>query len=161
MGLRTRIVCLGIGAVIGLCAATQIVAWRYQYQPALGWGLVIGKSASADPIKPSSANSSKQSRAEKTRAEKTRAAAQAKAPAKLYPPWNFLIWQKKWGQNPDHQPVLNMGFGVMVFGFASSALLMNLFDRPNLGETQGNSRGSSRSSGHAVSGRRARGWGNL
>jgi type IV secretion system protein VirD4 len=161
MGLRTRIACLGIGAVIGLSAATQIVAWRYQYQPALGWGLVIGKSAALGLPEPSGANSNKQSRSQKARAEKTRAAAQAQAPAKLYPPWNFLIWQKKWGQNPDHRPVLNMGFGVMVFGFASGALLTNLFDRPNLGDTQGNGRGSSRSSGHAVSGRRARGWGSL
>jgi hypothetical protein len=44
MGIRTRIACLGIGAVIGLTGATQFMAWRYDYQPALGWGLVVGKS---------------------------------------------------------------------------------------------------------------------
>ena len=43
MGIRTRIACLGIGAVTGLTAATQIVAWRYQYQPVLGWGIALGE----------------------------------------------------------------------------------------------------------------------
>jgi hypothetical protein len=43
MGVRTRIACLGVGALIGLSAATQIVAWRYQYQPALGKGIAIGE----------------------------------------------------------------------------------------------------------------------
>ena len=67
MGVRTRIACLGVGALIGLSAATQIVAWRYQYQPALGKGIAIGEHT------------------------------QAKATPKFYPPWNILLWQKKWG----------------------------------------------------------------
>ena len=73
MGVRARLVCLGIGAAIGLAAATQVVAWRYQFQPALGWGLMIGDGA------------------------------------KLYPPWDFLIWAKTWGQLPKHQAVIGLG----------------------------------------------------
>lgn len=124
MGIRTRITCLGIGAVIGLTAATQIVAWRYQYQPALGWGLAIGENA----------------------------AAHVKSPTKIYPPWNFLVWQKKWGQLPAHQGNMKMGVATMMMGFMSSILLIKLFDT-----------GTPSSSGGLQSGSRARrrssGWG--
>jgi type IV secretion system protein VirD4 len=142
MGLRTRITCLGVGAIIGLSAATQIVAWRYQYQPALGWGLVVGKAAK-DTFELGPANATKQSRS-----QKARAAAHAKSPAKIYPPWNFLIWQKKWGQMPVHRPNLGLGLSLLVLGVASGALLIKLFDSPDA------------QSGKAAR-NRERGWGNL
>jgi type IV secretion system protein VirD4 len=143
MGIRTRITCLGVGALIGLSAATQIVAWRYNYQPALGWGLTIGKPTDVIPRR-DVAQSTTQSRAQKARAQRQRAAALAKNPAKLYPPWNFLVWQKKWGQLPAHQPTLKMGLSLLILGFACGGLLIKLFDVPS-------TRGA----------RRVRGWGNL
>lgn len=42
MGVRARLVCLGMGAAIGLAAGTQFVAAHYDYHRALGWGLEIG-----------------------------------------------------------------------------------------------------------------------
>jgi hypothetical protein len=36
MGVRARLVCLGIGAAIGLAAGTQFVAAHYDYHRALG-----------------------------------------------------------------------------------------------------------------------------
>jgi type IV secretion system protein VirD4 len=94
MGVRARLVCLGIGAAIGLAAATQVVAWRYQFQPALGWGLMIGDGA------------------------------------KLYPPWDFLIWAKTWGQLPKHQTVIGMGMPFLMLGLIVSLFLIKLFDTP-------------------------------
>jgi type IV secretion system protein VirD4 len=94
MGVRTRLVCLGIGAVIGLAAATQMVAWRYGFHPALGFGIPIGDAA------------------------------------KLYPPWDFLIWSKTWGQKPEHQAVIQMGVAVLMFGLMAGLGLIQLFDAP-------------------------------
>lgn len=87
MRIRTRIACLGVGAVMGLSAATQIVAWKYQYQPALGWGFVVGKPSAVAAI-----DTSNMTKAQKRKAIQAAATARAKAPAKIYPPWNFLIW---------------------------------------------------------------------
>ncbi|MCA3692956.1 type IV secretory system conjugative DNA transfer family protein, partial [Aquidulcibacter sp.] len=95
MGVRARLVCLGIGAAIGLAAATQVVAWRYQFQPALGWGLMIGDGA------------------------------------KLYPPWDFLIWAKTWGQLPKHQSSIGMGVPFLMLGLLVSLFLIKLFDSPD------------------------------
>jgi type IV secretion system protein VirD4 len=142
MGLRTRITCLGVGAIIGLSAATQIVAWRYDYQPALGWGLVVGKPAQ-DTFEAGPANVTGQLRSQKARTQKARAAAHAKSPAKLYPPWNFLIWQKKWGQIPAHQNNLRMGLGMLMSGFALGAMMIRLFDTGG-SPTSGNSATSKR-----------------
>ncbi len=50
MGIRTRIVCLGVGAVIGLSAGTQFVAAHYDYHRALGWGLEIGGGVKLYPF---------------------------------------------------------------------------------------------------------------
>lgn len=87
MGIRTRIACLGAGAVMGLSAATQIVAWKYQYQPALGWGFAVGKPLAI--MVPDTSNMTKD---QKRKAIQAATTARAKAPAKIYPPWNFLIW---------------------------------------------------------------------
>jgi type IV secretion system protein VirD4 len=123
MGVRTRIACLGVGALIGLSAATQIVAWRYQYQPALGKGFAIG--------------------------ERT----QTKATPKLYPPWNILLWQKKWGDRPAHQSVLKLGVPAIILGIALSGLLVRIFDAPT-------SASGTNLAGGQNSRRRSRGWGN-
>jgi type IV secretion system protein VirD4 len=140
MGIRTRIACLGVGAIIGLSAATQIVAWRYNYQPALGWGLVVGDKANTS-AKSAAIQSSKQSRAQTGKTPKNRAAKHAKSPAKIYPPWNFLIWQKKWGQLPAHQNNLRMGLGMLMAGFALGAMMIRLFDTGS-SPASGNSGGS-------------------
>jgi type IV secretion system protein VirD4 len=153
MGIRTRITCLGIGAVMGLSAATQIVAWRYQYQPALGWGFALGEPKLAQPSQIDASTTQKDAN-QKTLSSKERAKAKAKAraiaaprvinPTKLYPPWNFLIWQKKWGQLPAHRTNLNMGVSLLVFGIMLGGLLIKLFDGPDTRITK-----------------RERGWGNL
>ena len=140
MGFRTRITCLGIGAVIGLTAATQIVAWRYQYQPVLGWGFVIGEQPMVETSPPT--NFKKRHSAKR--------AAHIKGPAKIYPPWNFLIWQKKWGQLPAHQANMKMGVAAMMLGFVSSAFLIKIFDTgsaPSNGGLQSGSRSRRRNSG--------------
>jgi type IV secretion system protein VirD4 len=49
MGVRARLVCLGIGAAIGLAAGTQFVAAHYDYHRALGWGLAIGDGVKLYP----------------------------------------------------------------------------------------------------------------
>ncbi len=121
MGIRTRMACLGVGAIIGLSAATQIVAWKYHYQPALGWGFVVGKASAI--MAPDTSNMTK---AQKRKV--ARLAPRAKAPAKIYPPWNFLIWQKKWGHLPAHARILQMGLGLLIMGIASSAFWIKLFD---------------------------------
>ncbi len=123
MGVRTRIACLGVGALIGLSAATQIVAWRYQYQPALGQGIMVGDQTRTTP-----------------------------AP-KLYPPWNILLWQKKWGDKPAHQTNLKLGVPAIMLGIALGALLIRLFDAPNIA-SGANLTGGQRSR------RRTSGWGN-
>lgn len=115
MGVRTRLVCLGIGAVIGLAAATQMVAWRYGFHPALGFGIPIGDAV------------------------------------KVYPPWDFLIWTKTWGQRPEHQAVIRMGVSVLMFGLMLGLGLIQLFDAP-----------SNHGNGDLALGKkkqRARGWG--
>ncbi|MFY7926117.1 MAG: hypothetical protein ACOVN5_09905, partial [Aquidulcibacter sp.] len=84
MGVRTRIACLGVGALVGLSAATQIVAWRYQYQPVLGKGIAFGERAQPKPT------------------------------PKFYLPWNILLWQKKWGDRPAHQSVLKLGVPAII-----------------------------------------------
>ncbi len=123
MGVRTRIACLGVGALIGLSAATQIVAWRYQYQPALGRGIAIGERD------------------------------QAKATPKFYPPWNILLWQKKWGDRPAHQSILKLGVPAIILGIALGGLFVRLFDAPT------SASGTSLNGGQ-ISRRRTRGWGN-
>jgi type IV secretion system protein VirD4 len=150
MGLRTRIACLGVGAIIGLSAATQIVAWRYNYQPVLGWGLVVGDKATTSAER-EAIQSSKQSRAQTGKTPKNRAAKHAKSPTKIYPPWNFLIWQKKWGHLPAHQNNLRVGVSLLMFGFMAGLMLMKLFDGPNMGG-QGDLALANRK-------QRARGWG--
>jgi type IV secretion system protein VirD4 len=92
MGVRVRLGCLAVGLVLGLTAATQFVAARYQYQPALGWGLLIGETA------------------------------------KLYPPWDILIWAKKWAQSDVHGPVIRTGAAMIMFGLAAGAIAIRLFD---------------------------------
>ncbi|MCU0883134.1 MAG: type IV secretory system conjugative DNA transfer family protein [Hyphomonadaceae bacterium] len=92
MGVRVRLGCLAVGLVLGLTAATQFVAARYQYQPALGWGLLIGETA------------------------------------KLYPPWDILIWAKKWAQSEVHGPVIRAGAAMIMFGLAAGAMAIRLFD---------------------------------
>jgi type IV secretion system protein VirD4 len=152
MGIRTRIACLGIGAVIGLTAATQFMAWRYDYQPALGWGLVVGKSKASDD---GTTDTSPSSKSQRKNAEKPR--------TRIYPPWNFLVWQKKWGQNPDHQPTLKMALALFVVGIAGGAALIQLFDVPSL-EGQGqNGRGNGNNfpSTSGRTRRRLRGWGSV
>jgi type IV secretion system protein VirD4 len=123
MGVRTRIACLGVGALIGLSAATQIVAWRYQYQPALGKGIAIHERTQAKPT------------------------------LRFYPPWNILLWQKKWGDKPAHQSVLKLGVPSIMLGIALGGLLVRLFDAPT------SASGTSLAGGQN-SRRRARGWGN-
>ncbi len=123
MGVRTRIACLGVGALVGLSAATQIVAWRYQYQPALGKGIVIGERTQPKPT------------------------------PKFYPPWNILLWQKKWGDRPAHQSVLKLGVPAIILGIALGGLFVRLFDAPT------SSSGTSLA-GVQNSRRRTRGWGN-
>jgi hypothetical protein len=81
MGIRTRMACLGVGAVIGLSAATQIVAWKYQYQPALGWGFVVGKPSAIIV-----SDTSNMTKAQKRNAMRAAATARTKAPARIYPP---------------------------------------------------------------------------
>jgi type IV secretion system protein VirD4 len=147
MGIRTRMACLGVGAVIGLSAATQIVALKYQYQPALGWGFVVGKPTHA--VAPDTSNMTK---AQKRQAERAAATARAKAPAKIYPPWNFLIWQKKWGQDPKHKTTLNMGVPALMLGVALGAMLIRLFDSPE-------GRGGTIASAGSHKRGRSRGWG--
>jgi hypothetical protein len=148
MGIRTRMACLGVGAVIGLSAATQIVALKYQYQPALGWGLAVGKpSAITVP------DTSNMTKAQKRNAMRAAATARAKAPVKIYPPWNFLIWQKKWGQDPKYKTTLSMGVPALMLGVALGAMLIRLFDT---GTT------STRSGGlHNGKRRRPSGWGDV
>jgi type IV secretion system protein VirD4 len=145
MGIRTRIACLGVGAVMGLSAATQIVAWRYQYQPALGWGFALGVPKLAQASQ-SDASRKRNDQNQKMRSSKARAKAAPRIinPAKLYPPWNFLIWQKKWGQLPAHRATLNMGVSLLMFGIILGALLIKLFDGPDNKSTK-----------------RERGWGDL
>jgi type IV secretion system protein VirD4 len=156
MGLRTRIACLGVGALIGLSAATQIVAWRYHYQPALGWGLVVGKptpvAVEQNFTQSTNKSRSQKARIQKARAQKTRSSIHAKSPTKLYPPWNFLVWQKKWGQIPAHQNNLRIGLGMLMAGFALGAMMIRLFD------TGGSSRSNSLKSGNRHK-RRNPSWG--
>ncbi len=123
MGVRTRIACLGVGALIGLSAATQIVAWRYQYQPALGKGIAIGERIHAKPT------------------------------PKFYPPWNILLWQKKWGDRPGHQSVLKLGVPAIILGIALGGLLARIFDAPT-------SASGTNLAGGQSSRRRTRCWGN-
>ena len=127
-------------AVVGLIAATQIVAWRYQYQPALGWGVVIGDSPTAETPPPTKSK----------KRQSMKNSAHIKGPTKIYPPWNFLIWQKKWGQLPAHQANMKMGVAAMMLGFVSSAFLIKLFDTgtaPSNGSLQSGSCSRRRSSG--------------
>jgi type IV secretion system protein VirD4 len=134
MGIRTRIACLGAGALIGLSAATQIVAWKYQYQPALGWGIAIGEPKLAQSVAVK-AEPARKDRKHKSRADKAKAKIKTDPrvinPPKIYPPWNFLIWQKKWGQLPAHARILQMGLGLLIMGIASSAFWIRLFDGPD------------------------------
>lgn len=119
MGVRARLVCLGIGAAIGLSAGTQFAAAHYDYHRALGWGLAIGDGV------------------------------------KLYPPWDILVWSKKWSASPSHGPVLRAGAALIMLGVALGGMLVRLFDQGNgaLGQTND-------ASGVTVNyGHRARGWG--
>jgi type IV secretion system protein VirD4 len=143
MGVRTRLVCLGVGAFIGLSAATQIVAWRYQYQPALGWGITIGEPKFA-PSVAVKAEPARKGRKHKADAAKAKPAPRIINPPKIYPPWNFLIWQKKWGKLPAHAQNLGMGLSFLIIGIASSPFLIKLFDGPDNRAPK-----------------RQRGWGNL
>jgi type IV secretion system protein VirD4 len=117
MGVRARLLCLGIGAVIGLAAGTQFVAAHYGYHRALGWGLELGGGA------------------------------------KLYPPWDILVWAKMWSASPTHGPVMRAGAAIIVLGVALGAMMVRLFDTQS---------GAGREGGAGVKvnyGHRARGWG--
>lgn len=95
MGMRTRLVCLGVGLVIGLVAGTQFVAAQYSYQPALGWGLPIGETA------------------------------------KLYPPWNILVWADRWAESREHGPLMRAGASLILLGVGLGVMLIRLFDAPD------------------------------
>jgi hypothetical protein len=117
MGVRARLLCLGIGAVIGLAAGTQFVAAHYGYHRALGWGFELGGGA------------------------------------KLYPPWDILVWAKMWSASSTHGPIMRAGAALIVLGVALGAMLVRLFDTQS---------GAGREGGAGVKvnyGHRARGWG--
>jgi type IV secretion system protein VirD4 len=119
MGVRARLVCMGIGAAIGLAAGTQFVAAHYDYHRALGWGFAIGDGV------------------------------------KLYPPWDILLWSKKWSSSPDHGPIMRAGGALILLGVAFGAMLVRLFDQSSGTPGQNNDAG-----GVKVNyGHRARGWG--
>lgn len=117
MGMRTRLVCLGIGLAVGMMAGTQFVAAQYAYQPALGWGLPVGDAA------------------------------------RVYPPWDIVVWAGKWAKSEAHGPVIRAGASLIFLGVALGVLLIRLFDGGSLsagseaGDTMVNHR------------HRARGWG--
>jgi type IV secretion system protein VirD4 len=118
MGVRARLLCLGIGAVIGLAAGTQFVAAHYGYHRALGWGFELGGGA------------------------------------KLYPPWDILVWAKMCSASPTHGPIMRAGAALIVLGVALGAMLVRLFD------TQSGAAGREGGAGVKVNyGHRARGWG--
>jgi type IV secretion system protein VirD4 len=119
MGMRARLVCLGIGAAIGMAAGTQFVAAHYDYHRALGWGWALDGGA------------------------------------KLYPPWDILLWAKKWSQSADHGPIMRAGGALVVLGVALGAMLVRLFDVPDAGI------GPSGAEAHLHGGKPARsgGWG--
>jgi type IV secretion system protein VirD4 len=148
MGIRTRMACLGVGAVIGLSAATQIVAWKYQYQAALGWGFAVGK-----PSAITAPDTSNMTKAQKRKAMRAAATARVKAPARIYPPWTFLIWQKKWGQDPKHKATMSMGVPALMLGVALGAMLIRLFDTGTTPKRSGGLHNGKR--------RRPSGWGDV
>lgn len=117
MGMRTRLVCLGVGLSVGMMAATQFVAAQYDYQPALGWGLPIGETA------------------------------------KLYAPWDILVWAGKWAGSEAHGPVIRAGAALIFLGVGIGVMLIKLFDGGSLstGTGSGDTRVNYR--------HRARGWG--
>ena len=117
MGMRTRLVCLGVGLAIGMMAGTQFVAAHYQYQPALGWGLPVGETA------------------------------------KLYLPWDILVWTGKWAKSEAHGPVIRAGASLIFLGVALGVLLIRLFDGGSL------SAGSETGDTMVDHRHRARGWG--
>lgn len=117
MGMRTRLVCLGVGLVIGLVAGTQFVAAQYSYQPALGWGLPICETA------------------------------------KLYPPWNILVWADRWAESREHGPLMRAGASLILLGVGLGVMLIRLFDTGSLTPTGG------QADTHVNYGHRARGWG--
>lgn len=121
MGMRTRLVCMGLGLAVGMTAGTQFVAAHYAYQPALGWGLQIGETA------------------------------------RLYAPWDILIWASKWAHSQTHGPVIRAGASLLFLGVALGVLLIRMFDAPDTS--------TNRSSGDLAlrTGKpdRARGWGDV
>lgn len=121
MGMRTRLVCLGIGLAVGMMAGTQFVAAHYQYQPALGWGLPVGETA------------------------------------RLYPPWDILIWAGKWAKSEAHGPVIRAGASLIFLGVALGVLLVRLFDAPDTSATRSNGDLALRTGKPD----RARGWGDV
>jgi type IV secretion system protein VirD4 len=121
MGVRARLVCLGIGAAIGLAAGTQFVAAHYDYHRALGWGLEIGGGA------------------------------------KIYPPWDILVWSKQWASSPSHGPVMRAGAAIILLGIALGAMLVRLFDLPDTSTNQAGGDLALRN-GKPV---KSRGWGDV